>query len=418
MPLRGAVAAAPAAAAAGLKKGGLMQLFDITGVAESILGNATGTEMLTTPPSSYGAWKFPAIPLGVETTIIPVAFPVTSAPSQIATEKKELVIEEAELAAIFFLALAIWMLPSLCINKRVCCQCFRKWISRRLTCYFLIGLIFNVCMVSFVISTENSIHFNDVFFALVNIVGKVTDVVDSVLVKVAILVGVFIAFSFRKKIVALLGFDYQIVKADLRDILTGFSMKRFTAIEIALWKAQGLPPGLTSRTLFVRVVCGYNEPCHSRPHDGITTDIMLRERMQLNYDEQDDTQKLTVSIKQQEAVGAAMNQFLPAAGAGIGALGGLNGPIGPTTGMAGGLLVGIGAANSMQKEVARVDMSSLMVNRLLESSRREATSARRGAASRSARPSVPWSEQFFQQVDLVPEGVLWLRISEVDANPD
>lgn len=386
-----------------------MALFDFDSMQKAVastLGNSTGTEHLTTPMSSYAGWKFPKIPAGAETTYIPVPFPVTSSPE----EKKAVMEERAELAVVFFLCIVIWMLPSLCINKRLCCNCFTRWISRRLGCYFILGLVVNFIVIAIVISFEDHVNANDLFFMVVKLVGVATEIISTVLQKVAILAGAVVVFLFRHKIISLLGFDHQVLKADLRDILTGFSMKRFTAIEVSLWHVQSLPPSVMSRSLFVRLVLGYNEPCHTRPHNGVNTSLTLRERIQLNYDEQDDTQKLTISIKQQEALASSsIGQLLPAAGAAMGAVGGLTTPIGPGPGMAMGAVTGIGAANSMQKEIARVDLSAAMINRLLQSSRKKAN----GKTATDVRPAIPWHEDYFQQVDLVPDGVLWLRIADV-----
>merc|ERR1712050_818665 len=101
---------------------------------------------------------------------------------------------------------------------------------------------------------------------------------------------------------------------------------------VALWKMDELPAGLSSRSLFVRVVLGYNEPQHTRPHDGVHNQLALRERIQLNYDPEDTSQKLTIVVKEQEVVGNAVSQLAPGFGAALGAVGGLFTPLGPATG--------------------------------------------------------------------------------------
>mmetsp|Transcript_13332 Transcript_13332/g.41860 ORF Transcript_13332/g.41860 Transcript_13332/m.41860 type:complete len:225 (+) Transcript_13332:3-677(+) len=219
-------------------------------------------------------------------------------------------------------------------------------------------------------------------------------------------------YTFRKWIVALLGFDHQLVRCDLRDFCTCFTMARFSAIELSLWKIESLPAGFSTRSLFVRVLCGYNEPQHTRPHDGCTTSISVRERVQLNYDPEDDTQKLSLVVKQQEVVGAAVSQLAPAAGAIAGGAAGLMTPLGPAAGAGLGVVTGLGAANSFGVEVARCDLSSAMINRIRDSCSRQATSGRNSSAG----PMVTndyWNEQHFLKVDLVPQGVCWLKICDV-----
>merc|ERR1719263_1769452 len=126
-------------------------------------------------------------------------------------------------------------------------------------------------------------------------------------------------------------------------------------------------------------------------------------------------------IKQQEVIDTAVNQMLPAAGAAMGALGGMASPLGAMPGAALGAVTGTGAAHSVGIEVARVDLSASMINRIRERCHTNGTagaprpdSERKRLAASSTGPAVQWSEQFFQQVDLVPQGTLWLRIADVE----
>jgi len=392
-------------------------------VVMSNMGNSSQmTYGKPTGPTQYGGWKFPVITPGEPTTIIPIAFPLTPAPMDVAL----VATETAEFAVVFFVALVIWMLPAQCINKKMCCQCFRQFMSRRLPCYFVLGLILNIVVISVVMLKTQTIEANSLFFTVIKIVEKVTDSMLKVLTQLAALLGIAIVWLMRKKIMTILGFDQQILKADLRDLLTGFSMKRFNAIEVSLWHADGLAVGFTGRTLFSRVTLGYNEAHHTRPNDGCVARYGIKERFQLNYDPEDDTQKMSITIKMQEFIGQGINQLLPAAGAVVGAIGGLASPLGPGPGAAIGVVTGTGAANSVGAEIGRVDLSSAMINRIRERCANDGhpnpTSERPRSSTRSAGPTAtgpitPWSEQYFQKVDLIPQGHLWLRIADIDDAP-
>jgi len=227
----------------------------------------------------------------------------------------------------------------------------------------------------------------------------------------------------RKKILTILGFDQQIIKADLRDLLTGFSMKRFRPIEVSLWQADNLAVGFSGRTLFTRTTLGYNEAAHTRPHDGCLARFQIKDRVQLNYDPEDDTQKMSIMIKGQEIIGGQVNQLLPAAGAVFGAVGGMASPLGPTVGASLGVVTGTGAANSVGCEIGRVDLSSAMINRIrtrcqsdgqAPPSSERPRSTGRSITGQNTGPATPWSEQYFQKVDLIPQGELWLRIADVE----
>eukprot|EP00747_Dinoflagellata_sp_TGD_P166520 gnl/TRDRNA2_/TRDRNA2_189418_c0_seq1.p1 gnl/TRDRNA2_/TRDRNA2_189418_c0~~gnl/TRDRNA2_/TRDRNA2_189418_c0_seq1.p1 ORF type:complete len:402 (-),score=79.40 gnl/TRDRNA2_/TRDRNA2_189418_c0_seq1:236-1441(-) len=356
-------------------------------------------------------FKFPVIPKGAKTTIIPVAFPVTSAP----TPKASIYIEEAEVLLMFAVAGMVWMLPRIFLTNKMCCGCFRRCLSRSLRCYFFVGLVLNVCLISFIFAFVPHVKANDIFYAAVHLIEKVTDQLEQVLQQLAVLVGVFMLYTFRKKIVALLGFQQQMFRADLRDVLTCFTMYRFRIIEVSLFKVQGLQGGFGPRTLFVRMILGYNEPQHTRPHDNVQNDFVVRERVQLNYDPEDDTQKFAIVVKQQEVVGDAISQMAPAAGAVAGLLAGQFTPIGPVPGAIGGAVTGIGAANSLGKEVGRVELSAAQINRL-----RQSTSGAGKARPISTHMSTgtPWTDDNYTKVDLVPQGSLWLRIEDLQGDSE
>jgi hypothetical protein len=284
-------------------------------------------------------------------------------------------------------------------------------------------LIINVAGISVVISQLPHVEANHLFFFMVKLIEKVTDQMEKVMVQVGALVALGMLYGFRKKIAQLLGFDQQFVRADLRDILTGFSMKRFKAIELSLWHADGIPCGFTSQTLFCRIVLGYNEPAHTRPHDGIRRgQFSIRERLQLNYDPEDKTQKMTITIKQQEFIGTSVNQMLPAAGAVMGALGGMTTPLGMGPGAALGVVTGTGAAHSVGTEIARVDLSSAQINKIRELHNKQGQSLHPRPDSERKKLTTnfaahaatsKWSEDYFFKVDLIPQGNLWLRIADV-----
>mmetsp|Transcript_81141 Transcript_81141/g.160844 ORF Transcript_81141/g.160844 Transcript_81141/m.160844 type:complete len:399 (+) Transcript_81141:51-1247(+) len=365
------------------------------------------SQQSSTSLRSYGDFKFPEIPPGVPTVVLAVPFPVTS-PAPSATV---VLMEEAEVLGIFILAGIVWALPWLCINKRMCCRCFQRWIARRLFCYFLSGLVVNLFLISYVISYEPDVSANAFFFAIVDAAAALSDKLQEILVQCCVIVTVCAVITFRKRILALLGFDHQVVRLDLRDLCTCWAMSRFSVIELVLWRAEDLPPGFSTRSLFVRVVCGANEPHHTRPRDNCRTRLDLRERLQLNYDPDDDTQRLSIIVKQQEIVGAAVAQLAPAAGALAGGLAGFMTPLGPVAGAGVGVVTGVGAANSVGVEIARADFSSAAVNRIRARFNRDSGLDYVVGATPTL-PSEYWSERHFLKVDLVPHGVCWLRIHD------
>jgi len=365
------------------------------------LGHSLRVNGTIAESKTVAGFQFPYIPEGSPTTLMLVPFPVTSTPVPAA----EKLIEEGTIVGVFVVAAMIWMLPMFCINRRFCCRCFKRWMSRRMTSYFLLGFVLNFVLISCAISESPNVTANELFFRVVTAVGAFTESFEKVLFQFAILAGAIVALVLRKRIFMLLGYEQQIFKADLKDILTCFSMSRFYVVEVAVFRIEGLPASFTSRTLFLRLILGYNEPQHTRPHEGCRSSYSVKERLQLNFDPEDDTQKMSIIVKEQEVVGSSVAQYAPVFGAVMGAVVNTFTPVGTTTGAGLGIVTGIGAANSLGKEIARVDFSAAQINRLRASSR--------GGVSQSSAPSVPWREDNFTKVDLVPQGSLWIRIADV-----
>lgn len=336
-----------------------------------------------------------------------VPFPLTSTPEPIA----DTLVGSAEVYGMMLIAVFVWMLPRLLINKRLCCRCCTNWMSRRMGTCFCIGLIINLTLVSIVIAAVPGISANDLFFAFVEVVGQLAVNAEDALEGIAVLVALVVAWLFRHKFFALLGFDQQLIRADPRDLLTCFTMHRFMVIEVSILKVQGLPEGMTSRSMYMRVLLGYNEAQHTRAHDKSNSSMTLKERFQLNYDPVDEAQQLSIVVKKQEILSHAVSQLAPIAGAVSGFLGGTITGLGGPAGAGVGVVTGIGAANAVGEEIARVDLSCAMINRLRTASK---SISRDAAWGTSTSPAVPWREEHYTKVDLVPQGECWLRITDVE----
>lgn len=377
-------------------------------IPDSVIEDLGHSDSLTAKegpaPITINGFTLPAIPEGTPTTMVMVPVPITTAgPAPL-----QPLLEEAEVLAFMGLAVFIFMLPVMIINQKCCCVCLRRFMSRRTSSYFFLGLILNCLMFGILVTSLHNVSTNGLFFQMVAIVEKVSNHLEQILNQIVPIVAVVVAFTLRKRIISLLGFDTGIVKADLRDIMTCFSMNRFQVIEVALLKCTDLPAGLMRRTLYARIVLGFNEPLHTRPHDNCLSAVNVKERMQLNYDAADETVKMTITIKQQEIVSSAIQQFAPAAGAVMGAT---MLPLEATAGAAVGAVTGMGAANSLGVEIARVELSSAQIQRLMDTTKKQEHGKTAVGLSRTA---VAWNhEDNFVKVDMLPQGYCWLHISEV-----
>lgn len=307
---------------------------------------------------------------------------------------------------LLLVVICVWVLPWWLMNSRCCCRCFKRWVSRHLQMYFCLGLCINSVLLFLFVKLTPGLKVNTVFFAMVEVAAHLSDGLHEVLQQSAIIVGIVMLLGFRKKLLQLLGIEFQLFNVSLSDCLTCFTMSRLRPIEVSIWKIDGLLSGFYSRTLYLRVLLGFNEAQHTRPHEGVSSAVILKERLQLNYDPEDETQTLTIVVKEQEVLGAAVSRLAPATGAILGGAAGLMSPLGPAVGAGLGVITGVGAANSVGVEIARLDLSSAMINRWR-------AVAQAGQGGLSTGPGFTWSEQSFVKVDLVPQGHCYLRIGDV-----
>lgn len=339
-------------------------------------------------------FTFPVIPEGALTTLIP--FLVTTAPPPTKA------VQKGPLIVTLMLCTLIFCMPRFILKSKWCCSWFKGLLSRTLQYYFCFALVLNITLFGFVFLGVRGFTVNELFFSLVKTFESFLDKLEKVLTEVAMLCAMYIFYILRRRFLKLLGVERQMVRADCRDVLTCFSMSRYGVIELAIWKCEGLLCGFSARSLFITVTLGYNEPQNTRPHDGVRADFACRERMQLNYDNHDDASRISIVVKQQEIVSSAIGAMAPGVGAIGGAMANLMTPLGPGGGAVAGAVTGIGAANSLGKEVGRVELSSAMVNRLSE------------AKGPTQDGRFAWNEEHFHKVDMIPQGALWLRLSEVE----
>lgn len=344
-------------------------------------------------------WTYPVIPPGAATTLIP--FPVTTGSP---TGETSEAVMEAEIAAMVAVSLLIFCLPRLLLQTKFCFRGFKSCLSRSLSQYFCFALFLNITIFGYTMTMVKGLAANDVFFGLIAFVEKVLAQLENVLTEIGLLIGIYVAYTMKGRFIKLLGLETQMMRCDMRDVLTCFSMSRYDVIEVCLWKVDNLLAGFGNRDLYIHVVLGYNEPHNTRPHNNVHTSFAVRERMQLNYDPADDQQRLAIIVKEQEIVSGAVVQMAPVAGAFGGAWANLMTPLGPGGGAVAGAITGVGAANSLGREIGRVELSSAMMNRL------------QAAHSEDIGGQQLWAESNFTKVDLVPQGTLWLRITPVDSS--
>ncbi|CAK0814546.1 unnamed protein product [Prorocentrum cordatum] len=116
------------------------------------------------------------------------------------------------------------------------------------------------------------------------------------------------ALCFKDKLMQLLGLDHQVlVNWKLRDALGCVVGTHFRPIEVNIWKVEDLPPGdfFSANNVYVEMYLGYNEAVRTRVHNNAGNGCLLKETLQLNFDEGDEEETLHVFVRSQRLLGVS-----------------------------------------------------------------------------------------------------------------
>eukprot|EP00435_Cladocopium_sp_Y103_P060543 s428_g22.t1 len=112
--------------------------------------------------------------------------------------------------------------------------------------------------------------------------------VDMVLLALALCIVLRLLVAFKERIALTLGLDHkQIFNCKMRDCLSCFTANRFRPIELLIWKVEDLPSSdiFHANNVFIEAYLGYNETMRTRVHNNAGSDCILKESVQLNFDE-------------------------------------------------------------------------------------------------------------------------------------
>lgn len=247
----------------------------------------------------------------------------------------------------------------------------RKRFETRLHRVYPCLVIVCVFVLGFVLSGLELIDFNKVFFMVVDVLDTILSVVHKGLVGASVLVGAFVAWKFKDRILESLGIERtSLVLGDFRDWATCWSMRRFQPIEIFIWKVEGLRSASSTahNNIYCDVRLGYNISMRTRVHHGAGHCCVLKESVQLNFDKYETESRLTLAVKHQGAV--------------------------------------------QTETIAQLQLGATQVDRIMEPLDREPVLGW-AATAHSHAPDSLWADSRFHKLDLLPSGHIWLRVSPV-----
>jgi len=172
-----------------------------------------------------------------------------------------------------------------------------------------------------------------------------------------IVIFVFVV-AFKDRFLKLAGVDHKTVfRFKLRDIFGGSTR----AIAVDIWKVEDLPAAQVwqPNNVFVEVFLGYNEPMKSRVHNNAGSGCMMKESLQLNFDENEDEEPLYLFVKNQKVMGAG--------------------------------------------ELGRLELKA-----------EDVAAVEKECAAKNKGGNGGWSAEYFVEKRLIPRGTIWFRVMPVE----
>lgn len=240
---------------------------------------------------------------------------------------------------------------------------FAAWLRGRLIFFYIFAAGLNM-MIMYLVTTwlpdwtpEDYAHCCIMFakFMAKNLVKFATSIV--------IIAAFLFVIVFKDRIMLVLGLDHRsLFKCKFRDVISCWSGARFRPIELTIWKVEELAASslFSGNNVYIEVFLGYNESLRTRVHNNAGSRCVIKEAMQLNYDEDDDEETLYIFVKNQKVMGGA--------------------------------------------ELGRIELQPEQVKKVEEDSK-----------GKLHHPSeLRWTEEHFIERTLMPGGKIWFRIGPVD----
>lgn len=277
-----------------------------------------------------------------------------------ATEFKK---EGVQLMAILLGMAFLWAIPLTWPFKQCC--------MTRLHKVYPFIFILELAAFSFAMNYLYMISANQIFFMLVKVLEVIIGTTQLVCVGLAGLLGLAVVWKFKDRILEALGIDNAAhYLGEPRDWMTCWSMKRFKALELLVWKVEGLPSVKihSKNDCFIEVRQGYNVSMRTRVHENAGHTCVFKETMQLNFDPFDGEAMITILVRNQDVFGAT--------------------------------------------DMAQLQLGAAQVKRL------EEPLGGNTSERLISRAEGIWQSDRFKCIDLIPAGKIWLRFSYVDASDD
>lgn len=238
---------------------------------------------------------------------------------------------------------------------------FAAWLSQRLPSFYFCMTIFNFLFLVLITQWLPDWTFAQYLITMVKTLGGTMKHLVDCATSIAIIAAFCVVVAFKDRIAQLLGFDHKtLFRFKVRDCLSCMGPSRFRPIELSVWKVEDLKSAdpFLANNVFVEFFLGYNEKVTTRVHNNAGSSCLLKEHLQLNFDEDDEEEILHVFVRNQKVMGTS--------------------------------------------ELARQEIQADSLKRMVRS-------------AKSYGEAVRWTDEYFSEpIMLIPRGKLWLRAAPVE----
>jgi len=200
-------------------------------------------------------------------------------------------------------ALWVYCLPCYCQGMQL--PYLRRqaaWVQQRLPYYLIVATLFNAGMMFLVVTWLPDWAPIDYVKAMGKVAVFGAKNAVKFMTSIAFIVVFVFVVTFKDRFMKLAGIDHKTVfRFKLRDLWGSTSR----AIQLDIWKVEDLPAAspFTPNNVFVEIFMGYNEPMKTRVHNNAGSNCVLKETLQLNFDENEDEEPLYLFVRNQKVVG-------------------------------------------------------------------------------------------------------------------
>mmetsp|Transcript_90493 Transcript_90493/g.230162 ORF Transcript_90493/g.230162 Transcript_90493/m.230162 type:complete len:319 (+) Transcript_90493:55-1011(+) len=197
----------------------------------------------------------------------------------------------------------LWTLPCVCGRlQNSCSRAFANWVYTRLHVFYWTLVYVTLFMIMFTIGILPDWSGDDFADYSKRAMFWTLDRMVKIITSLSILFGFYLVFKFRERVLVAAGMEHITVFSWKMHDPLGFRSK-LRPVEVYIWKVDNLRSGnskvLKANDIFIECHLGQNQPMRTRVHNNAGQGCIIKESFQLNIDENEPSQLMTMLLKDQ-----------------------------------------------------------------------------------------------------------------------